>query len=672
MGDRWITNSIFREGMKLKISTQPKIGLVCPFFQKYDRESPCLRTGRSPLQQVGARLPEVPIFLGSTGPVPLLQANPSNDVGGFFVVAEGLPPVSERTDSMRELLKLSNISYEMIDHMIFENINATAQQGDRIGIIGKNGSGKTTLLQLIEGMLPPTKGQINWLEPDPRIVTVEQETEEYSFHDPMPAEKKLLEKWKVPSHEDFQQLSGGEKLKARLAKGFSQPADVLLLDEPTNHLDQQSMELLRQQFQDYRGTIIFVSHDRHFIDQVATKIWSLEERQLVEHKGNYSSYMCFRREKRRVRQREYEKQQRMVERIEGQIKELKTWSEKAHRMSTKKEGAKEYWRKKAKRTDAQVKSKQKRLEKELERVNAKPVAAEYAVEFDMKANEKKGKRFLEVKDLGVTVGGTSVAERGERSLFRQANFTIQHGEKVALVGPNGSGKTTLLRVILGELPSPFRFDGEVWVSPSAAIGYLTQEVFDLPLEATPAELFHQETFAARGKVQNLMKHLGFTAAQWTEPVGEMSMGERVKVKLMKYILEEKDVLVLDEPTNHLDLPSREQLEETLAEYNGTLVIVSHDQYFLAKTTKVKLVIGDGRIEKQLSGSVTAGPPLSQSSPPKQAEADQQELRLRLETERQEVLGKLSFMTPADEEYADLDRRFQELTKALKSMEKARP
>ncbi|MCD8510094.1 MAG: ABC-F type ribosomal protection protein [Bacillus sp. (in: Bacteria)] len=577
---------------------------------------------------------------------------------------------------MRELLKLANLSYEMIDLMIFENINATAQQGDRIGIIGKNGAGKTTLLQLIEGKLQPSTGQINWLEPNLQLTIVEQETEEYSFLNPTPQEKKLLEKWNVPSHWDFAQLSGGEKLKARLAKGFSQRADVLFLDEPTNHLDQQSMELLRQQFQEYRGMIIFVSHDRHFMDQVATKIWSLEGRQLVEHKGNYSSYMSFRQEKRRLQQREYEKQQRMVERIEGQIKELKSWSEKAHRTSTKKEGMKEYWRKKAKRTDAQVKSKQKRLEKELERVKAKPVTAEYSVEFDMKANAKKGKRFLEVKDLSVSVGGISVDgdsfDGGGRTLFAQANFTIQHGEKVAVVGPNGSGKTTLLRVILADLPTPFRYEGEVWVSPSAEIGYLTQEVFDLPLEATPAELFHQETFAARGKVQNLMKHLGFAAAQWTEPVGEMSMGERVKMKLMKYILEEKDVLVLDEPTNHLDLPSREQLEETLAEYKGTLVVVSHDQYFLVKTTKVKLVIGDGRIEKQLSGATTAEPRVLSLSSSKQGQADQEELRLRLETERQEVLGKLSFMTAADDRYGELDQRFQELTKAIKSLKTARP
>lgn len=151
-----------------------------------------------------------------------------------------------------------------------------------------------------------------------------------------------------------------------------------------------------------------------------------------------------------------------------------------------------------------------------------------------------------------------------------------------------------------------------------------------------------------------MKHLGFQASQWKEPIEQMSMGERVKCKLMAYILEEKDVLILDEPTNHLDLPSREQLENTLAEYNGTLVIVSHDQYFLEKTTNTKLVFSNNTIQKQLEESI-------------KTRDDIEELRLTLETERQEVLGKLSFLTSNDKDYEELDERFKELTKQIKAL-----
>ena len=435
---------------------------------------------------------------------------------------------------------------------------------------------------------------------------------------------------------DFPFLSGGEKLKARLSAGLSKNAHLLLLDEPTNHLDSDSIELLLAQIRKYPGTIILVSHNRHFLDAVATKIWSLENHKLIEHSGNYSSYMEERQQKRLTQQREYDKQQKMVERIEAHMDELTSWSHKAHAESTKQEGAKEYYRKKAKRMDKQVKSKQKRLEKELEKVNAELPEPEYEVAFSMKATHKTGKRFLEVKDLSKAYGGNL--------LFEKAGFTILHGEKIAIEGANGSGKTTLLKILLGQEPA----DGDVWMSPSASIGYLTQEVFDLPLEKTPGELFYKETFEARGKVQNLMKHLGFTAEQWQEPIEAMSMGERIKCKLMVYILEERDALILDEPTNHLDLPSREQLEETLAQYTGTLLVVSHDQAFREKTTTSKLVIADHRIEKQTDAPA-----------PERDETG--ELLMRLETERQEVLGKLSFMTVKDPHYTELDRRFIQLT-----------
>ncbi|WP_445486961.1 ribosomal protection-like ABC-F family protein [Niallia sp. 03133] len=542
---------------------------------------------------------------------------------------------------MKELLKLTNISYEVLDVEIFKEINASVQHGDIIGVIGKNGAGKSTLLQLITNELVPAQGRIEWLQQDVKLFMVEQETQSYFSENKNPLEDKLLAKWHVPAN-DFSQLSGGEKLKARLAKGFSKDADLLLLDEPTNHLDEESLEILCRQVKNYKGTIILVSHDRYFLDAVATKIWSIEGKNLLEHRGNYSSYMEVRKQKRLTQQRAYEKQQKLVERIEGQMNELTSWSKKAHAQSTKKEGFKEYYRVKAKGMDAQIKSKQKRLEKELEKAKVEPVESEYAVQISMKANNKVGKRFLEVKNLTKSFDG--------RILFKNANFTIQHGEKVSIIGPNGSGKTTLLKIMVGQETA----GGNVWISPSAKIGYLTQEVFDLPLEQTPEKLFYKETFEARGKVQNLMKHLGFIASQWTAPIRNMSMGERVKCKLMEYLLEEKDVLILDEPTNHLDLTSREELEDTLAQYNGTLIVVSHDRYFLEKTTTSKLVISNNNIQK-----------LWDELSPKRDILD--EIRLKLETERQEVLGKLSFMTPKDEAYTVLDKKFKELTKQIKEL-----
>lgn len=546
---------------------------------------------------------------------------------------------------MLELLQLQNVKFEIQGHTIFENINTSIQQGDIIGIIGKNGAGKSTLLILLNGDLLSTEGHIKHLKNDLIITMVEQETEAYFFDEVTPQEEALLKKWNVPVR-DFLNLSGGEKLKARLAKGLAKDADILLLDEPTNHLDEQSSDFLIRQLKSYKGTIILVSHDRYFLDKVVTKIWAIENQTLISHSGNYSSYMKFRKRERLTQQHEYDKQQKKIERIEGQMSQLTSWSKSAHAQSTKQEGFKEYYRAKAKRMDSQVKSKQKRLEKELQKMKVEAPKAEYQIDFALKSNHKVGKRFLEVKNLEKSFEG--------RKLFKGVNFTIQHGEKVSVTGPNGSGKTTFLNMIAGKETVT---KGDIWVSPSANIGYLTQEVFDIPLDQTPKQLFDKESYKERGHVRNLMKHLGFLDFQWTEPIENMSMGERVKCKLMKYILEEKDVLILDEPTNHLDLPSREQLEETLAQYNGSLLVVSHDRYFLEKTTNTKLVFSNQTINKQ-SNEIKSLP----------KKIDNGELLLTLETERQEVLGKLSFMSPNSKEYEVLDLRFKELTNLIKEFQ----
>ncbi|AJK89943.1 MAG: ABC-F type ribosomal protection protein [Lysinibacillus fusiformis] len=541
---------------------------------------------------------------------------------------------------MKELLKLQDISFEIKDTFLFEHVTATVKQGEVIGIIGRNGAGKSTLLQFIRGMLVPTTGEIKGLE-TVKTAIVEQELAHFTRMEITAREADLLSKWKVPNL-PFEALSGGEKLKMRLAEGFSQGAQILMLDEPTNHLDEQSTTFLIKQVQNYKGTIIVVSHDRYFLDSVATKIWSIEDKKLIEHNGNYSNYMAEREHRRLTQQRAYDKQQKNIERIEAQMQELTAWSQKGHAQSTKLEGFKEYHRVKAKRLDSQVKSKKKRLEAELEKAKVEAVKPESEIRFSLGTNQRVGKRFLETKNVSLRFD--------DRLLFKDVNVTAQFGDKIAVTGTNGSGKTSFLKVILGQLKA----EGEVWVSPAANIGYLTQEVFDLPLDQTPEQYFYQETFEERGKVRNLMKNLGFTSTHWTSSIGEMSMGERVKCKLMAYIVADKNVLILDEPTNHLDLPSREQLEQTLAQYNGTLLVVSHDRYFLDKVTNSVWEVHGQQIEKKWRKEV------------KQDE-DVMTLRLKLETERQEILGKLSFLTAKDKDYAKLDEKFNELTKRINEL-----
>ena len=571
----------------------------------------------------------------------IVATNPSKTLGGIFLFLQ-----LERMDMMKELLKLQNVRYDIKDTLLFEHVTGTVKQGEIIGIIGRNGAGKSTLLQLIQGALMPTAGEIQGLQAV-KIAYVEQELAHFDRLDISAEEADLLAKWQVPNI-SFSALSGGEKLKMRLAEGFSHNAQLLLLDEPTNHLDEHSTAFLIEQIQHYKGTIILVSHDRYFLDKIATKIWSVEDKTLIEHSGNYTSYMAEREHRRLTQQRAYDKQQKNIARIEAQMQELTAWSQKGHAESTKQEGPKmglkEYHRVKAKRLDSQVKSKRKRLEAELAKAKVEAIAPEAEVRFSLSTNQRVGKRLLETKHLSLSFG--------ERTLFKDVNITAQYGDKVAITGKNGSGKTSFLKVILGQLEA----NGEIWISPAAKIGYLTQEVFDLPLDQTPAQYFYKETFEEQGKVRTLMKNLGFTATHWTSAIGDMSMGERIKCKLMAYILEDKNVLILDEPTNHLDLPSREQLEHTLAQYNGTLLVVSHDRYFLEKVTNSVWELHNQQIEKKWRDN----------APPKQVD-DQESLRLKLETERQEILGKLSFLTAKDKDYAILDQKFNELTKQINTL-----
>lgn len=211
---------------------------------------------------------------------------------------------------MKELLKLQDVRYEIKDTLLFEHVTGTVKQGEVIGIIGRNGAGKSTLLQLIRGALLPTKGAIQESQAL-KISFVEQELAHFDKQEVSAREADLLAKWQVPNV-SFAALSGGEKLKMRLAEGFSQNAQILLLDEPTNHLDEQSTAFLIRQVHNYEGTIIVVSHDRYFLDKVATKIWSIEDKSLIEHDGNYTSYMADREHRRLTQQRAYEKQQKIL------------------------------------------------------------------------------------------------------------------------------------------------------------------------------------------------------------------------------------------------------------------------------------------------------------------------------------------------------------------------
>lgn len=521
-----------------------------------------------------------------------------------------------------------------------EEAKADIHEQSRIAVIGANGSGKTTLLEAIA----QHEQGIHWIGNRPEIIYMEQEVRNPDTGSFDSATRLSERRWHIP--DERRKLSGGEMMKLRLAHVLSKAADIYLLDEPTNHLDAESLELLADEIGRIDGTVIFVSHDRHFIDQVATHVWEIEDAVLAEYQGNYSASRAEKEHQRHTRKRRYDKQQAKIAQVENQIAKLQSWSDKAHTESTKKDGAKEYFRMKAKKKDVQIRSKRQRLQAELEQDRVEEPKEELRISFDITEAAKKGRRVIELKNVRKSFGS--------RLLFDCATFTIQHGEKVGLLGDNGSGKSTLLRMLLGMVDSK----GEVWLSGGMKIGYLSQDVFDLPEEKTPSELFWAESFEETGKIRNLMDHLGFEKVHWEQPISHMSMGERVKLKLMEFMLSECNVLLLDEPTNHLDLPSREELERTLNFFEGTMLIATHDRYFMEKLSDKLLVFEDSSLSKYEGGYSEW---LERNS------AEERIDLLQLERERQEVLGKLSFLKPMDKEYDLLDRRFKELTASIKSI-----
>lgn len=545
--------------------------------------------------------------------------------------------------------KLININITFGDKIILENITADIPTGAVIGIVGGNGEGKSSLLSALANETIPTSGYMNWFGTAPTISYFKQEDEQFKNDDFADDEQAYFSKWSVPAHRRYEDLSGGEKMKRRLSRVFAENSQLLLLDEPTNHLDQESLSFLKQQILAYPGTIILVSHDRYFLDEVASWIWEVENKKLTVYAGNYTSYRQKKEESRLSQQRLYDAQQSKIKQVEKQMSALRNWSAKAHADSTKHEFNKEYYRVKAKKMDVQIRSKKKRLELELSKNTIDEPEVEKEVTFSIEGNKKKGKRVIEAKRMSKTFE--------DQLLFQNATFTVQSQERIGILGFNGSGKSTFFRMLLGEES----VQGELWKSEAMNIGYLRQTVFDLPEEKTPSEFFGPTDFETRGQIQTLMMNLGFSKDHWSRPIRTMSMGERVKLKLMEFILDQKDVLLLDEPTNHLDLPSREQLEKTLSTYPGTILLVTHDRYFLEKLTNKILIFENKTIRKVEMGYNEWMHKTNES-------AREKEL-LKLETERQAVLGELSYLQKKDPKYSKLDRQFIALTKQINELKK---
>lgn len=512
------------------------------------------------------------------------------------------------------LLTLENVAFGYDDKRILENISFTINEGERIGFIGPNGEGKTTLMKLMLGELGADEGGIyrksglkcGYLAQTGGYESTNTVYEEMRgvFSAVFGAIDKLRETEKELSRTEYgsaafrelsvkyeqlgkriaaadgynadvkiktvlngmgfeskygqivSTMSGGEKTRLKLCRLLLEEPEILFLDEPTNHLDIPTLFWLESYLASYKGAIFTVSHDRYFLDRVAQKIFELENRRVNVFRGNYSKYKILKAEKVLTAEREYEKQQEEIAALKDYV------ARNIVRATT-------------------AKSAQSRVKKlENMEIVEKPLPPPKPPVFRFEFDEKSEESALRVDDLTLAAGG--------KTLFENAGFTMRRGEKAALVGENGTGKSTLMRAIVK--------GGTVRWGRFVKIGYYDQENADLDTEETVlGALWHKHTGLTQTEARAALARARLTAEDMEKRVKNLSGGERAKLSLVLLEAERANFLLLDEPTNHLDLPAREALEDALKKYEGTLLFVSHDRYFIQSLAEKVIEIADRKL-----------------------------------------------------------------------------
>lgn len=371
-------------------------------------------------------------------------------------------------------------------------------------------------------------------------------------------------------NKSFHKLSGGEKTTVLLGKVLVQGPDILLLDEPTNHLDMKAMDWLEEYLKAYKGAVIIISHDRYFLDQVAGKIVEIEDGKASIFHGNYSYYI---KEKERLLLAEfeaYEDQQKKIKAMEKAIKRLRDWANKSDNEDLYKKAA----------------CMQKRLDK-MEKLD-KPALSQKKMDLSFSEADQSG------KDVICAVGLEKAF--GEKCVLKKTDLLVQYQEHVALIGANGCGKSTLVKILLGEQEPD---DEVVKLGTRLKIAYLPQNVQFEDEELTVLETFKKDVVMTPTEARRTLAKFLFYGEQVFKKVKGLSGGEKSRLLLCKLLQQEVNLLILDEPTNHLDIESRENLEEALQNYNGTLIFISHDRFFINKLANRVSELESGKIKNYL-------------------------------------------------------------------------
>ena len=590
---------------------------------------------------------------------------------------------------VRNLTKFFVIGENLLDNLSFE-----IQEGERVAILGRNGCGKTTLFNILTGQMDYDSGEV-YVNPNKRLGLISQIPKfpaGYTVEDVLRTAYAGLMKLKarmerleadmaggataeqlreydslsnrfqsgggyemdvdvdkvcnglgIPAEQraqEFDSLSGGEKTRANLARLLLEKTDILLLDEPTNHLDLRSVEWLEGYIQNFRGTVLAISHDRYFLDKVTNRTIELENCHIRDYKGNYTRFLELKAEDLERRRKEYEAKMREIGRIEGIIDQQKRWNQ-AHNYVT-------------------IASKQKQIDRIASDLE-KPEDAPDSLHFSFKSADGCGNDVFEAHDIALSFDG--------KRLFRNVNIDIKKGERVFLIGGNGCGKTSLFKIFTGQYTPDF---GSFKYGSRVQYGYFDQAQAGLTDSKTAIdELWDAYPRMTETQVRTALGSFLFRGDDVFKHVSELSGGERARIAILKLMLSGANMLLLDEPTNHLDISSCEALENALLNYDGTLFVISHDRYLINKLAdRIYYLTPDG--VKEYRGSYdaytlaaeNAAQVRQEEKPAKQEKVNDYKLKKERDSERRKLNTKV---TRAEAEIEELDSLIEQKTNELSGL-----
>ncbi|MGG3758781.1 ribosomal protection-like ABC-F family protein [Bacillus anthracis] len=509
------------------------------------------------------------------------------------------------------ICSVNNVTKSFGGNIIFENISLEIKNGERVGLVGRNGSGKTTIFQLLTGMESLDAGAIHMKKGtrighvaqipkfDESMTVYEVLSSAFKIEKELEREMRTLEKHMAEEQESsvlqklmerygiiqekfaflggyeieanimkvanglqvtelfprsFLELSGGEQTKVSLAYMLLQKPDLLLLDEPTNHLDLFAVEWLEQFLKEYNGTVMVISHDRYFLDEVVTKIFDLEDGEIHAYHTNYSRFVEEKEERLLQEFQAYQEQQKKIKKMKEAIKRLREWANQANPPN---EG---------------LHKRARSMERALERMQKlkKPILERKQMGLQFEGQDRSGKDVVVIKEVSKGFA--------DHPLFNEVNLHVRFQERAAIVGRNGTGKTTLLKLLLEQIEPDA---GEIRIGSSVKIGYLSQHAYG-NRKSNVLEAFREYVAVTEGEARHILAKFLFYGPAVFKKVTQLSGGEKMRLRLAQLMYQDINFLILDEPTNHLDIESREVLEEALEQYNGTILAVSHDRYFLNK------------------------------------------------------------------------------------------